>query len=674
MFCKKCGKRISEGMLVCENCGTEVSVEETEDAEKQSQKSAVTENAEQKQSSNNEQKSDLTHKEPKKKNDKNRSEITRKKKRIKLRTIIISAISLVLCTVLIVLTFPYIKNTFVKLFMSSEDYFAYVVKNNSEDSAKTIANALDSMKKAKTSQASGHIDVQLEKTFHEILASTTSDVKIGGDAGAFLGQYVDLSVGGMTNWIGDVSADYEITLDDEKSRALLALDINDTEFGKLDMVSDNKNNIDYVGMPGYNEVYISAAGEKTENKKSESSDGIIDFIPGKELNEKLTMKYIVCAAENVGEVREYTKTIDAGKLSKKATALLTEIDKEELAEITEIFVEEIKNDKDIREAIKKEAKAAGVSEDDVIKNIEKVAREINSVYSEKLKTGLELSIYVDAKGEIAGYDFSCNKFEFSNYTLTKWFDVGNTINGKIGVIGFELVGNGKLENDKVKLNYALTVAGSHMADISIYDLNYKKMKDGLYDAKAQIVFTENMSKIGNMLFADDAKDGLPALLLNEASDLKIDVTLGQKSVDEMSLSVLIKQKNSFESSDSGKNQNGMPSELKDIIPDLNMELNYVQKNTDEMSLSVSFTHKNKPVISVDIDNKNVKKKVVTVPENHMDAETDEFLKTWFKTLDDEKFFDFLEKAGANRVSLLRMGYNIYISDNPLAQFGLDLVL
>ena len=562
MFCKKCGKRIPDEAVVCENCGTEIVVEETESVEIEEKSFETSAQQTQSQTANNLRQSSL-HNEGKSavecpvKEDAPRSEILCKKRKIKKKTIIIGAVALLVCVAVIVLTFPYIKNAFARIFMSSEDYFAYVVKNDAEDSAKSIANTLDSLKKSETEgkSATGTADISLEESFHAMVADVTSDVEIGGTAGSILGTFMDLSVSGMTDWIDKVSVDYDLRSDGKNNQSLLDIKVNDADFGTVDFVEDNEKGITHIGIPDYREAYFIAE-EKEPAADAKPLESVLTALPEKELTEELFIECIECFAENVGDVEEKTKTMTAGDFSKKTVALTAEIDKNEMNVITSKILDKIKNDKDVAEIIKNAAESSGKSEDEVRKSLEKAFKDFNKYYADELKGSMTVTLYVDAKGKIIGTTFKSNKFEFSNYTIIKWFEIGNTIKVSEGLANIELVGNGKLEDNKVKFDYVVSIGGSRIADIKISDLDYKKAKEGLYDAKIKVTFDENVAKIGGLLFSVSDKDGACEKLMKYVPDISLDIGLKQFSADETSVDVKVNYTDKLMATICVNNKNG----------------------------------------------------------------------------------------------------------------------
>ena len=613
MFCKKCGKRISDDAAICPNCGTATASDENENIteiinsqenEVVSEEITETHECEEKIKKQTSLNGDSVPSE-----DKERSEIPAEKKKIKKGILISGIIAAVLCVAIVILTFPYIKNAFARIFMSSEDYFTYVVKNNSKESAKSIANTLDSLKRSNLNGTSsvGTADIDFEEPFHKVLANVTSDVKIGGTVASVLGKFMDVSVGGMTEWIDEVSVDYEMKSDGKNSQSVFELDVNKAKFGTIDVVTDIKSGNTYIGVPDYCDGYFIAKKNGNNNSVLKAAEDVLVSLPEKELAEKLIIKYIECIAENVGAVEETKKTAQAGKFTKKFVALRAEIDKKEMNKITEILFDEIENDGDIAEIIKNVSETSGKSERDVKKSLKEAFENFNKFYSDELKGNMTLTLYVDAKGDIAGTEISAGKFEYSNFTITKWFEIGNTVSAKAGILELELDGNGKLEGNNVKIDYTVSVGDSHIAAINISDLDYKKMKDGLYDAKIKVAFDKNIAKVGS-LFDDSGNNGTAIKLLRVAPDMILNIDLLQKSAKETAV---------------------------------NLKINY----------------KNELAVNINVSNKIGEKKSVKIPDKYVDTQAIGIIKA-LATADMEKFVDFLGKAEFPNAGMLKLGYKL----------------
>ncbi len=619
MFCKKCGKRITENSSVCENCGTAVDTSENTVTEvvEDAQDIQVTEVADITQEiheneTDSQENGEFT---PEcEENTETRSEVAAKKTVNKKKITIISIISVaaVLCIALVIFTFPYIKNTFARLFLSSEDYFAYVVKNNSEDASKEIAGTLDNLKKYTGSSASeGNVEVSFGREFYNVLGVVTEDVKIGGNYHSILNRVMDLSVPGLTSWIKDASVDYDIRTEKDKSQSLLDVDINGVAFGKVDLVQNDATGESYIGLPSYNEKYFYTQ-EATEGvTQLDVASDVLYSLPAKGLMEKLIAKYMICMAENVGDVEESGKTIYAGDYSKKVTSLVAEIDKDEMKDITDKVLDEMKADKEISKIIDEIAKNQGISREEVEKSIDNFFKNFNDYFATELKGKLSIELYVDGKGTIIGMNLSCNKFEYSDCSITKWFEIGSTTKIRYDVLTVELVGNGKLEGNNVKMNYELSAMGSKLADVKISELDYKKLKNGLFDGKINVKFDKSVATYSSLISGENSELNMIAKIIN-------------------------------------------------ILPDAAFDADVTQNKDDEIKVILKVSHKNKLCADINILHRDCDKKSVVLPgaDKCVDTSSENMWETWTETFDDRAFFKNLENAKATHVKIMDAAYRI----------------
>ncbi len=453
MICKNCGKELQDGTLLCDACGAEQKTEaapgETAEEVKNTDSLLLPETAD--------------AGEP--------SEEKPKKKKKGLAVGIAVLLIAVICAAA-VFAFPYIKNFALKTFCSDADYHAAVVKNALDTPLKTAGETVDTIKQTiETSRESGYdsldcnemggaLSVKLgEKLLNSLAFLTGTDI-------SFLN---DLSFSAVTSY-GEKGNAVEFSAA-MKGRDFIGFDlIVDAELGDiyylLPELSDSALKISFDSADVYKDFY----GESMNFK--EAQEMIYDIyaaLPDGETAERIADRYAEVILSEIDKVKTEKGEISAGGASEKCTAVRVTVDGETAERIMLAILAEAKDDDELWSMIDGVAEAAGE---------ESSARDyFNSEYPQmqedikgscKDMAPLEYTLYVNARGEIAGAEFNA---EGVNCKISSLESDGKLLSDitveSDGTVILSLKSECTEENDIYNGRADLTVMDIDIADIAV---------------------------------------------------------------------------------------------------------------------------------------------------------------------------------------------------------------
>ncbi len=268
MYCKSCGNPINDDALVCSFCGTAISEtnheEQTKTAFEQegigdNVMNAHTEDSNEPVPGVQEEyqlnmESEITFI-----SEENASvscvveqgnEESKKKRPFYLKKAVIIPVVVILAILLAFPIYPYAKNAVMKLFLSSEKYFAYVVKTNADDVIDNFSTSLSTSKKYMVEGGGGESEFTMKKGagLEELLSDLDVD-----------------DVSDAIEWFDSVGLSVSTNAKDDVSKATLGANLNGVELGNIDVITDLGEMMFYMCLPDYNPKYIGADLEEASS-------------------------------------------------------------------------------------------------------------------------------------------------------------------------------------------------------------------------------------------------------------------------------------------------------------------------------------------------------------------------------------------------------------------------
>lgn len=483
MFCKKCGNQLLETDLVCSSCGAQIDSEETTDAvpESAAEPDAVTEEKENQTFCTNCGHeigsdelfcsfcgTDLTKKSCSKKS-------FNIKKFIPKGKVLAKILAAILAVILLVNIYSYAKNALLKAILSPEDYFAYIVKSNSKKDINTIANMLDMMNKSADKGMGSKVNIKF--TMEEDAVDAIEDF-----SNTDIDEYID--------WIENINLSYKANFKDDKLGADFNLKLNGTNLGNFKFVSDFKTGTMYMDAPDYTDTPVKSDIDDVDDYDEAFDDikTLLNALPDKKTTKSIANRYIACIVENVSEVKESTETIKADGIEQKVTVLKVEIDEDLVKKISKSFFNELKNDDELREVIHNFAKVNGFDEDAFYDSIDSALESTDEIY---LDDDIIFELYVNAKGEIAGFKLEDNTGEVNFFTTENFGKYGTVFefepkSGEYSGYILKFKGNGTTFFGRRTGEYSITVNSVKIAEIEVKNLDYAALEKGVLRGKITV--------------------------------------------------------------------------------------------------------------------------------------------------------------------------------------------
>ncbi len=511
MFCRNCGNPVGEGEKFCVKCGTRVEVEtapaETAPAEPEvkAEAAAPVEKAPE---------SPAVQVPVMEKPEVTPAEVSfaaaeapvKKKRKWKKKAIVagIVAASLTVTSTLAALFVPEVGNFFAKTFMSSENYFAHVQKNNAETLAADVASLVSLLDGKAITNLSGTAGV---------------DVVFGEGMKELISQEGGAEAAAMLSWIQSLGMQMDMKMDGNVYGIGGALRVNGSDLANVNAVMDLDRGYAYLSVPQLNSqairirTGISVSSEEYQKMQALLAR-IADVVPEEKVLEDMLKRYITAISEQVKDVNEKSETIKAGGVSQKVTCMDVKITQKLALNVTKAVLKEARNDKDLKAIFKKVgALAAEMGEsidaesmwDEMVEGIDEMLDELAEVDASSEKLGT-LKFWVNGKGEIVGVGFKAEEAEIKAYIVEKGdkFGLALTVDAPDQNITFD--GSGTISGGKRSGTFALRVQNNEIVKITLSDVDDAKFKEqGLFSGKIVIEPSESISGLAGMAGGDAAK-------------------------------------------------------------------------------------------------------------------------------------------------------------------------
>lgn len=575
MFCEKCGKEVSGNEKFCTGCGNPIGANEQ------------TANSTGTPGGNANYVNTQTPKRDSFTETQTNAETTtiggagalppkKKKKGVKIIAIAVAAAVAVGTTG--VLAGPYITNGIAKLVMSPSKYYRHIVKKNSKelskDAAKLVASYGDLMS-VNTSQK-GSLTVEKGDGLDSILSELNVD-----DVDQYIG------------WLEKANLDYDISFDDGKLKMDYDIGVNGNKLGKIDMVADLDSETLYVGVPDYNSTYLSGSVDMGTSgvdfeDYTELLNSLGEAMPKDSDVEDIIYRYINVIAGEIDNVEEEKDTVEAGDISQKCTKLVATVDGETGANMARAFLEELKDDKDIKDIVydisevSDEFSELADTYDELMDDIDEVIEATDDMAETDVE--ILMTIWVNGKGEIVGTEMAANEATVYMTSLEKGGKFGLSIGGDVSGQSFEITGGGKASGDKRTGDLELKVMGMSALDIAVEDLDAEKLAEGIFAGNIKI----------------KAAKSLPVEMIGD--------------------------------------------EYK-MIKDIELEIKSNSESLKKSDISCGVYYDGKLCASVGVKTESGKATTINTPSDYIDANDSYELEEWIKGVDFDKLTDNLEKIG-----------------------------
>lgn len=546
MFCKNCGKELSENQLFCPECGTKVenapseqasktetaeNVEKTENAEtvnketEASSVSEISESSDKAEAVESTEASATNSAETVPATSENGTKKTFSKKIIG-GAVIAAALVIVIS---VIANINSIKGGFIKTFGSGEDYLSFVEDRFVNEyisgvvtGYSQICDGLESFDDKK-----GSTKITLTKDGKNFLYDMGVDE-----------EYI--------SWLNSVSLGYAAGYDDDIASMEMSLKLNDKDIVGIDLIMDLLNEKIYLSSADLSKEAIeltsqvlpydiryfmqSLSGKYVNN----TTVSIFENLPDAKVFKKLVPKYANIFVSNIGEAESSKGTLEVGEITQKCTAIDIELSDGDLGNGLIAVAEAAKKDKDIKKYIYDLYDEAYGSLEDVdgLKKLNLIPESKEKMYDSFVSSLDELidlfedspfsdneianvRIYVNGSHDICGIEIEIDsleikilearkgsKFESSIYYNQNSSDRYYSSSAK----EVEISGSGKYSGEKMTGDFTLKLGGKSYLDIEVSGFDKSALSKGYVNGK--FVFTPKSRLIGEMTGSSGSVSGI----------------------------------------------------------------------------------------------------------------------------------------------------------------------
>ena len=355
--------------------------------------------------------------------------------------------------------------------------------------------------------------------------------------------------GEQMNWLNDLTIQLDQNSKDKKMEQTLLLGYKGKELVSAKMLSDIAKGDIFVAIPVLTKKYLTAglndqlsgAGGAISAPSAMLSGDILKYLPTEEVLEKLLYRYYDIIMNGMTGVTFESGKLVANGVEQECTVYELELTINQIREIAKQFLETLKTDKELKEAIYDFANGMikdglvdpGQTADDTynefVDAIDEALEDLAIADDKGDTVAINWTTYMTKKSEIIG-----TKLELMDEESTGTIFAGKAQNGeKIGTEVYVETDGEKVFEIKGELTetkqvqsgtYEIKAEGKSMLFVDVKDLSAKQLEEGYIDGTFKICPSNGlMDEIGLEGFA-------PGLALaSMAIELDVSQTKDQKS-------------------------------------------------------------------------------------------------------------------------------------------------
>ena len=410
----------------------------------------------------------------------------KKKKGLLIGGIIAAVI--IIAAVAIALNFKAVSNAVMRTFASPESYYRHVEKQSLGDTIdsamdiydNTIYDNLAADKRTVTANAT----ITVSEPARELIASLSN---------------MDMA------WLEQIDINEVVTMADGKMGINMDAALNGVAIATAEIVTEDEDI--YFRVPEIRDDYAKLDQQDTAYYGVSSSYQDIlstlvqhssEILPESNKLSKILNRYVDIYTENVDEVEKGSDTLEAGSVSQKYTTLTVNLKGDDLAEIIKAVCETAMEDDDLKEIITSAAKAAEEDPDNAwdgfVRQLENTKDNADSIGD---RTEIEMTVYVDGKGDIRGRTIVIDDYTKLEYAAPeKGSEYGILLAmSEDGTEQYAFEGDGKGKEG----SFVLKVQGLHILDITAEDFNKDDLKKGYLNGSFDVSLSSFVSgQLGSM--------------------------------------------------------------------------------------------------------------------------------------------------------------------------------
>lgn len=334
----------------------------------------------------------------------------------------------------------------------------------------------------------------------------------GGSAGAKVGMTLTLgdpvldlledAAGGAMDFgfLSKINLDMDVGSKDKLAQTKVALGLNGKDVATVNILMDMANYVMYMGVPELNSTYIKmdlteAIGSNNASVNPQALAGaaaqLVGAMPSGEEMAAILNRYIKIALAEMDNVKRTGTTLEVNGIEQECGMMTVKLYQEDLLDIAEKVLTEVKKDKDIKKIMEDVFKAAAEAANQSID-----ASEIYSQFQDSVDDALEmvkasrenldtenyaeLVFYIDANHNVIGLGLTMPGSEGAGlhyYTVTEGDKTAMemVVNGyAVGAsteTALKISGEGTIKSGKTSGTYTVEAMGEEIMTVEVKNLN-----------------------------------------------------------------------------------------------------------------------------------------------------------------------------------------------------------
>lgn len=412
------------------------------------------------------------------------------KKKGKYKFLILAALIVIVLAVAAVANASGIKNFFRKTFMSSEDYYRSIEKDDIDTAAAILSNQYDDI-----IYKLGGIDNKA--------CNLNMNLKVEDAASSYIGL-IGAATGVKLDWLKQADVTATATSIDGKYGLRGNISINENNIAGFDTLYEADKKMAYAAVPELSSKYMGFTDNTGVDYKGivKIIDALMRELPDKSVIEKLIRKYGYIIVDNLDNIEKNDASLNAGNVSENCSEYKVTVNQEKLKNIIIGILGELEKDDDIKQLfVKNYESIKSIISSSNIDIFDKLAQSMSAMTGEQMYSAfilylgqlrseldesnnnvagadlnIVMSVYIDGSGRIIGRNVSIGDatfdfkmpFDGRDYALECSFDTGKT------GMNMNCSGSGKISGDKLSGDFSVSLSGlsyGNMADDVSYDIS-----------------------------------------------------------------------------------------------------------------------------------------------------------------------------------------------------------
>lgn len=430
----------------------------------------------------------------------------KKKKGKLLKRLLMIFIPIILVVALGIAAFahPVWRNRLLRVFLSERTYFKYVMGTNIEGFLDDASSDVKMIKNIIDGKSSVNMELQME---------------LGDGIKDYIDKSAGMKVSPAINWLKSVGLCVDAGRTGDVYGLGMGLLFNGKTLADADVVM--KNGGVYVSLPSLTDTGVRVVPEtpkqKSNNKKtSQTLERVGNLVPNEDVITDMITRYALCIVNNTKNIKEEDFTVKVGDISQKAIGMTMELDAESMLNISKSCLEELKDDKDVKNIIKVACQKGIIKQKfdaaykDFQQSISDSLKAINQteLSPEQKEEIVPLRFIANSRGELIGMDLISDEITMKYYNIQKGNKYGTLLLMESDIYTISYEGVIAENNGKYNGTYTMRFMGVDICDVKFENIDKAKYDNGILNGKIIVQTKEGFNSLMSQGYGDSEMEDM----------------------------------------------------------------------------------------------------------------------------------------------------------------------